>query len=427
MTTSTSPSATPLAYRPVRSVDQVVRWGVVGMGGFAVSVTDALIECAKRSPDVVQLVAACDPALSSMQSRAGVLQSHGVQVLDSMDALLKLDIDAVWLPVPIDLHRPFAEAAFRAGKAVMCEKPPAGCVQDLDAMTSAARAANLPLLFGYQDLYDSAMLKLKRLLLSGVIGQVTSATVAACWPRDDVYYARNTWAGKLKRSDTWVMDSPIMNALAHPVNLSLFLLGATESSAANPVSVEGELYRVNPIENFDTVSVRGSLEGGSTLTVILTHACKDVFGPEVTIHGELGKVSIIERDVVLTKKDGSPGTRFQRDAGYRVDLAKRAAQYFRGEPNDQIGVATPEIVRSHLLLCNGLSESTPVRTLSRDAVAQVKSERGTLSIIRDVEQYVRACEAQGKLFSEVGAPWVTAAQAPFPLKDYRSFAGPAQA
>jgi predicted dehydrogenase len=398
------------------------------MGGYAVSISDALTESAKRNPEAVQFVAACDPAAdSTLKWRADELTGRGVRVLTSMDDLLRLDIDAVWLPVPIDLHRPFAEKAFKAGKAVMCEKPPAGCVQDLDAMARAAADAKLPLLFGYQDIYDGAMLKLKRLLLAGEIGKVKSATVVACWPREAAYYGRNNWAGKLKRGETWVLDSPIMNALAHPVNLTLFLLGATEATAAIPASVEGELYRVNPIENFDTVSVRATLEGGATLTVVLTHACEKTFGPDITIVGETGRASVVngETTIVHNAKPNEP-TQFRRDKGFRTDMARRASQYFRGEPNADVAVATPQIVRSHLILVNGLSEATPVRTISGDVVDVIGVEKGDLRVIRGIEQLVRQCEAENKLFSEVGAPWA-GKPGSRDVRSYTAFTSPKQA
>ena len=65
------------------------------------------------------------------------LKALGVQTARTFEQLLELDIDAVWLPLPIDLHRPFTETALAAGKAVMCEKPAAGSVDDVDAMIAA--------------------------------------------------------------------------------------------------------------------------------------------------------------------------------------------------------------------------------------------------------------------------------------------------
>ena len=81
--------------------------------------------------------------------------------------LLAHPAEAVWLPLPIPLHRPYTEQALAAGKAVLCEKPAAGCVQDLDAMQDAQSRAGLPVAIGFQDIYEPTTLALKRALLDG--------------------------------------------------------------------------------------------------------------------------------------------------------------------------------------------------------------------------------------------------------------------
>src|SRR5436189_231436 len=86
-----------------------VRFGVAGLGGFASYVTDRLLE--RSAQPFAHLVAACDPHLEKFASRSQWLHKRGVKVVDSFQQLLEQEIDAVWLPVPIDLHRPFTEAA----------------------------------------------------------------------------------------------------------------------------------------------------------------------------------------------------------------------------------------------------------------------------------------------------------------------------
>src|SRR5829696_1805709 len=76
--------------------------------------------------------------------------------------LLDLPIDAVWLPLPIHLHRPYTERALAAGKAVLCEKPAAGCVDDVDAMIAARDASGRGVLIGFQDVYQPCVIQLKR-------------------------------------------------------------------------------------------------------------------------------------------------------------------------------------------------------------------------------------------------------------------------
>src|SRR4051794_24982716 len=111
-----------------------IRFGVAGLGGYAAHVSERLLEAARSPQPAAQLVAICEPQPDHYVARAAHLRKHGVQLFTTFEQLLAAPIDAVWLPLPIDLHRPFTEMALRAGKAVLCEKPAAGSVDDVDLM-----------------------------------------------------------------------------------------------------------------------------------------------------------------------------------------------------------------------------------------------------------------------------------------------------
>src|SRR5690242_2847695 len=136
------------------STTRPIRFGLAGLGGYAAFVCDRLLDESRNATPAAQLLAVFDPHLSQFRNRVGSLKSHGVHALESLDALLSADIDALWLPIPIDLHRPYTEAALAAGKAVLCEKPAAGCVDDVDAMIAARDRARLPVAVGFQDAYQ---------------------------------------------------------------------------------------------------------------------------------------------------------------------------------------------------------------------------------------------------------------------------------
>ena len=128
-----------------------------------------------------------------------------------------------------------------------------------------------------------------------------------CWPRPRSYYSRNDWAGRLGVDHKWVLDSPLSNAMSHYLQLAMYLLGPDEGATAEAAEVHAELYRANPIENFDTCSVRISTEQGIDLLVLLTHASSDVVDPTIEILGAKGSASIYPEQHIEWR--GSLGTK----------------------------------------------------------------------------------------------------------------------
>src|SRR5690606_38131700 len=126
-----------------------------------------------------------------------------------------------------------------------------------------------------------------------------------CWPRGSSYFSRSNWAGRIRVGDTWVLDSPANNAIAHHVNLPLFLLGPSLETSATPESVYAELYRAADIENFDTCSLRVQIAGNATLLVNFTHACVQNLGPVVTFYADDATITQTWNDVRI-QRPGRP-------------------------------------------------------------------------------------------------------------------------
>jgi predicted dehydrogenase len=250
-------------------------FGIVGMGGYGKHVLRCLQQSSADPDPVVKLEAVCDPDVVRFGREMDELRAGGLSVYSSLEELLgDSKVRAVWLPVPITLHRKFTQAAVEAGKAVLCEKPAAATVDEVDQMIAARDANRQVVAIGFQDIYDPLVQDAKRRILAGELGTISNASVWGVWPRDSFYYSRNAWAGALRRGDDWVLDSPASNAMAHFIMLMLYLLGPTQETAAIPVSIEAELYRANPIENYDTCGLRVTVEGGASVLILLTHSGK---------------------------------------------------------------------------------------------------------------------------------------------------------
>jgi predicted dehydrogenase len=404
------------------SVKPVI-FGCCGLGGFAGTICDRLLTHSQLQNPVIKLTAACDPEPERNPQRVTALRDAGVKVFQHFHELLAEPIEAVWLPLPIDLHRPFTEQALAAGKVVMCEKPAAGCVQDVDAMIAARDRAKLHVAIGFQDVYQPANVTLKHRLVGGELGKPTSATLLACWPRGERYYRRNTWAGKLQRNGVWVLDSPASNALSHFIHLVMYLLGPTVDQAAQPVSVEAELYRSNAIENYDTCSLRIKLEGGIDFVVGLTHACAENIDPEIMITTEQAQIRLLAGKSIDISCNGREES-MSLEGGRYGNVIGAFARRLRGASDAPSG-ATLEMARAHVVAINGASQAAAVCDVPAEHHALATAKDGSpVRAIRNITPILRRCAAERKLLHESGlAPW-SQPGAKIDLAGYHRFGGP---
>lgn len=406
-----------------------VVFGVAGIGGYAGAICDRLLNETRAQDPLLKLTAACDPDPSRNLERAAKLTDSGVKMYTSFDQLLSEPIEAVWLPLPIDLHRPFTERALAAGKAVMVEKPAAGCVDDIDAMIAARDRHHLPVAVGFQDIYHPEIQSLKRRMLTGEFGAPREAAVLACWPRNSSYYGRTNWAGKLKRGDTWILDSPANNALAHQIHLILFLLGPQQHVAATPVSIEAELYRVNAIENYDTCSLRVTLDNGAKALILFTHACSTSINPEIEIETDsAARLRIMPARRIEIARSGGEAPQVTNLKGEAGGPARAFSRLVRAKSDDERRrqpIATLEMARAHSAAVCGASEAARVVDIPTSAVSlDTKEHNVTLNYVPGIESAMRECLTNRQMLHESGLLSWTQLAGIRDLRNYRHFAGP---
>ena len=408
---------------------RTLRIGVAGLGGYAAAISDHLLRIGESAG--LRLVGVGDPQRPDHAVRAELLRDRGVNVVDSLDRLLDLPIDAVWLPVPIGLHRPFTERALAAGKVVMVEKPAAGTVQNVDAMIAARDAAGRAVAVGFQTLFLPETWQAKRRLLAGAIGRVRRASVLGCWPLGDAYYGRNAWAGRLRHGDAWVLDSPANNAMAHYLHLALFLLGPSPRASCLPATVQAELYRANPIENYDICTLRLTLPNDATLLVAMTHACESSTEPIVRIEGESG---VLEFEYGVGYRWGCRNGRSAAgDDGRPVGTTDayatvigRLADLVRGD--SEIEHASLENARAHTLVMNAVSESAEVNDVPPDCIQTIGLADARVRVVPSLHHALAECAERGRLLGESGRmSWAAGKSNPFDLSGYKKFGRPANA
>lgn len=152
----------------------------IGILGAARVATYAMIGAARDVAGVtVQAVAARDPA----RARAYADKYGIARVYPDYQTLIEADdVDAVYVALPPNLHARWSIAALAAGKPVLCEKPFALNVADVEAMLAAEAAHGALLMEAQHSYYHPINVRARALVADGAIGAVRSAI--ACFNAD---------------------------------------------------------------------------------------------------------------------------------------------------------------------------------------------------------------------------------------------------
>ena len=188
-----------------------VRWGVLGTAGIARTMTIPAMQQAENCS--LYAIAGRNP-----QKAREFQQAFGFEkAYEGFDALLAdPKVEAVYVPLPNDLHHDCVIRALNAGKHVLCEKPLALNEQQAEEMFRAAESNGVFLMEAFAYLHSPLIAAVKRELESGVIGEIR--------------YFASAFLGGLPRVNNyrWVKSAgggAAYDLGCYPVSLALWLLG----------------------------------------------------------------------------------------------------------------------------------------------------------------------------------------------------------
>jgi predicted dehydrogenase len=193
-----------------------IGWGIVGFGWVA---QDFVAPAIRAAGD--RLVATADPDPAA-QARAAALGAR----LHPDAAALAADpaVEAVYVATPNHLHRPAVEAAARAGKPVLCEKPMAASLPDALAMAATCESARVLYGTAFDQRHHPAHRAIRDALRAGLIGKpAVIRIVYACWVGAD-------WSAEAGR-ENWRVDAAkagggaLIDLAPHGLDLVEFLAG----------------------------------------------------------------------------------------------------------------------------------------------------------------------------------------------------------
>lgn len=145
------------------------------------TITLGILGCAKINQGAIFAVAPRVPGLvvAGIASR-NIDQARDVAAQQSIEkyygsyaALIDdPDIDAIYNPLPNNLHGEWSIRAIEAGKAVLCEKPVATNAEEAARMADRSRALGVPIVEAFHYRYHPAMIRLGEIMASGVLGKL---------------------------------------------------------------------------------------------------------------------------------------------------------------------------------------------------------------------------------------------------------------
>jgi predicted dehydrogenase len=146
--------------------DAPTRWGLLGAGQISRTQVGVL-----GAADGAEMFAVAARDLDRARS-LGAPRAYG----SYEELLADPDVDAVYVGLPNDAHLHWTREALRAGKAVLCEKPLALTVAEVDEMIGAAEATGGLLVEASWYRWHPRTQQAERMVRSGAIGEVTSAS-----------------------------------------------------------------------------------------------------------------------------------------------------------------------------------------------------------------------------------------------------------
>lgn len=207
-------------------------------------------------------------------------KQYGVKGYDDITAMVneeKLDLVIICTPHPNHLEP--TQEAIKAGAHALVEKPLASSLEDCDAMIKAAKSHGKKLGVISQRRFYEPVMRVKKAIDDGKIGQPVLGTVNMLGWRDENYYKSDPWRGSWKHEGGGVL----VNQAPHQLDVLQWFMGDIDE-------VYGSWANLNHpyIEVEDTAVAIVKFNGGGLGNIIVSNSQKPGIYGKIQIHGSNG-------------------------------------------------------------------------------------------------------------------------------------------
>lgn len=204
-----------------------------------------------------------------------VAAATGAEASSVDDALADPDVLAVLIASSTDTHADLIEAAARAGKAILCEKPIDLDMARVEACLAVAAEAKVPLMVGFNRRFDASFRALRQAIDDQRIGEVE---IVAITSRDP---------GPPGPDYIKVSGGLFRDMMIHDFDMARFLLGeepvavaATGSCLVDP--------GIGALGDIDTALVTLRTASGKLCQIQCSRRASYGYDQRIEVHGSLG-------------------------------------------------------------------------------------------------------------------------------------------
>ncbi len=204
-----------------------IKIAIIGCGGIA---RQAHMKQYLQLTDTYEIVAACD--INKEKAQAFAYDFGIAAVYEDYHDVLKIEgLDAVDICTPNYLHSIIAVDALNSGLHVLCEKPDAVSVCEVEKMRTAAEKSGKTLMVIRNNRFLGTSQYLKKYIDDGNFGKIYAGRCG--WQRRRGIPGKGGWFTTKEQSG----GGPLIDLGVHMIDLSIWLMGNP-----TPVSVTGNTY-----------------------------------------------------------------------------------------------------------------------------------------------------------------------------------------
>jgi predicted dehydrogenase len=246
-----------------------INWALVGTGGitnrFLAGLRDAEGAC------LYAAVSRSQEKADRFAARCGIEKAYG----DYEAMLNDPAVDVVYIGTPHVTHKELAIKAFKAKKAVLCEKPVSINAEELSEMMACARENRVFFMEAMWTRFVPPLCKVRQWLASGIIGELRMVQANFC------FAAAFNPSGRLFNIE--LGGGALLDAGVYPVSLASMVFGGEK-----PETVASMMYRgeTNADETVSALLSYGGPRIAALSAAISTAAVNDawIYGTQGRIH-----------------------------------------------------------------------------------------------------------------------------------------------